>query len=78
MTKKYIYRFTTYKTVLGALTTEDHELKVVVTDRMEPRDAWKRGYAVNKINGILKDKYGYKKCIQGWEVDEDKQNVNND
>lgn len=71
MTKTFTYRFTTYETVLGALTTKDHELKVTVTDRMEERNGWKRAYAANKINDVLRTEYGYKRAIQGWELKEE-------
>lgn len=71
MTRTFVYKFTTYKTVDGELLIQDHRLKLAVTDKMEERDYWKRAYATSRFNEILKSQYGYKKSVvMGCDVEE--------
>lgn len=72
MTKIYTYTFTTYRRLEdGGLTTDEHILKLRVTDRMEERATWKRGYACTRFNELLREKYGFKKdVVQAWMLKE--------
>ena len=70
MTKTFTYKFSTYETVCGALSIKDHKIEIRVNDRMEPRDSWKRAYAVEKINEILQRDFGFKGSLAGWEIKE--------
>ena len=71
MTKTFSYKFTTYKKVLGALTTQDHEIRVTVTDGMEKRDSQKRDVACSRVSEILREK-GYHHDISIWDLKEER------
>lgn len=70
MTKRYEYKFLNLQTVSGKPELVEIVLKKTVTDKMEPRDSWKKVEATNYFTNVLREKYGFKSCAHSRDVAE--------
>ena len=71
MKKRYRYNYEhLVKDESGNWSVQTEVLEKTITDRMEPRDCWKKVEAADYFTAVIRERYGDPSCVHTKNIEE--------